>query len=447
MEEAFFQPCTRMHDSMRAWNVEHENDVDVDENEHYLLPEDTDFEEVELRAGAGNGAYDLFHHPDFTFDEFWRLTQRKIVWMGPETFVESLDALATDEDVLAAVLDFRVLFGYETMFSVTPATSLDTDGDDGLQVYSSSVTDATTTVCDYVFQLMTRSNTIWTHLQINILPSVSTHILSQFLSNSRSTGGTISFDLDYLSDSLQEHLRDYLRALEVSTGPNHRIELHHNTNWSQLITATLANYIQRCHCAIVLRFRTYPVPSLIIDTLRGDCNIVEFHVQLVHEIDGLVRALSENKSLVRLTFVDVRISDSSWAVLCQSLSSHPKLEYLKLVRTFPCEVPGQHSNERLTHRTDMFLKMLQTNTVLEELNAPRYARDPRFNEFDERILVDVIQPYFRRLRHVRTFGNYHGPLYAQVLARALYKVDNSPALVWMLIRNNMPIVLEFEEDN
>jgi hypothetical protein len=446
MEEAFFEPCTRMHDIMRAWNVEHENDDDEDG-----FPEDMDFEEVRLRAGAGNGAYGFFHHPDFTFDDFWQLTRRKIVWMGPRTFV---DALTADEDILAALMDFADCFEYESLFSVERAgPSLDTnDGGDKLQVYSRSVTDATTTVCDHVFRLMRRSNTIWTHMQINVLPSVSNRALSRFLRNSRSTGGTIRFQDYYLSQFSQDHLSDYLRVVEVSTGPNHRIELQRNTNWSQMLTVTLANFLQRCQCAIVLYCKRFPVPSLIVDALRGDCNIVELHLQQVPDIDGLVRALAENKSIVRLNFSDTRISDSGWVVLCQSLSRHPKLEALSLLHTFPRELQDQHSNERLTRRTDVFLKMLQTNTVLEELNAPRnwasnnWVSNPN-DEFDERILADVIQPYFRRLRHVRAFGNYHGPLYDQVLARALYKVDNSPALVWMLIRNNMSIVLEFEEDN
>jgi hypothetical protein len=46
-----FRPCTRMRDLMRTWN-------------DGVFREDLDFEEVELRAGAGNGAVDFFHHHD-----------------------------------------------------------------------------------------------------------------------------------------------------------------------------------------------------------------------------------------------------------------------------------------------------------------------------------------------------------------------------------------------
>jgi hypothetical protein len=166
----------------------------------------------------------------------------------------------------------------------------------------------------------------------------------------------------------------------------------------------------------------------------------------VPDIDGLVLALAENKSLVCLTFCS-HISDDNWTVLCQSLSSHPKLEHLKKFRTFPCEVPNQHSNERKARRTNVFLKMLQANTVLQELTCRGVLARDHYDEFDERILADVIEPYFRRLPHVRAFGKYRGPGYPQVLARALYKVDDSPALLERLIRSNIPTILGFGEDN
>jgi hypothetical protein len=330
--------------------------------------------------------------------------------------------------------------------------ALENDGGNELQVCSRSVTDATsTTVCNYVFQLMTWSNTIWTHLTITALPSVSTDTLSRFLENSRSSGGTISFEADCLSKLSHDQLRRYLRVFEDSTGPHHRIELNVGENWSQLRTedaVTLADFLQRCQCTIILRvFYNQTLPSLILDVLRGDSNIVELQLRhVLTNIDGLVRVLAENKTLVRLTFWDTRISDENWTVLCHSLSRHPKLEFLRLFRTFPYR-PDHHSNERKTRRTHFFLKMLQANIVLQDLDTPRWLLNSRFDEFDERILSDVIQPYLRRLAHVRAFGNNRGPGYKQLLASALHKVDDSPALVWTLIRSSIPTILESEEDN
>jgi hypothetical protein len=114
MEEAFFQPCTRMHDLMRAWNVDHEYGDDGD-----FVFEDMDFEEVDLRAGAGNATDDLFHHPDFTFGgDLWQVARRKIVWMSTEIFVDALD----DEDLRETLMEFVDCFGYDSpLFSVSPA--------------------------------------------------------------------------------------------------------------------------------------------------------------------------------------------------------------------------------------------------------------------------------------------------------------------------------------
>jgi hypothetical protein len=247
-------------------------------------------------------------------------------------------------------------------------------------------------------------------------------------------------------------------VLEVSTGPHHRVELRRYTNWSQLQTETLDNFLQRCQCAIVLIWFHFPVPSLILDALRGGCNLVELSLHQVPNIDRLIPALVENKSLVRLGFYETRISDNHWTVLCQSLSIHPKIEFLGLDSTFPCGRKNSNerkaSNERKTRRTNVFLSMLQANTVLRQLDAPRAIVEPQYDEFDERILSDVIQPYFRHLQHVRDFGQYRGPGYALELARALYKVDDSPGLTWMLIRSNIPTfcsnvptISEVGEDN
>jgi hypothetical protein len=438
MEEAFFVPCTRMRDIMHAWNIDNE---DAD----YLFPEHSmDFEEVELRAGAGNRAID-FLHPDFMFDNvFWQLARRKIIWMGPHTFVNALDDI--DIEDIDVFRDFRdeLALGYKLLFSAQPANTLRIVGEDSgytLEVvHSGSVTDATTTVCDYVLQLMAKSNAM-TDLGIYVLPSVSTDALSLFLNNSRDSGGTIRFG-DHLKFFFADHFRNYMNVLEVSAGPHHRIELRSGTNWSRELTATVTNFLQRCQCAIVLLICSQSCPSPMLDALRGNCNIVELWLFAASNTAELFRALAENKSLVRLTFHNTRISDNNWTVMCHSLSKHPKVEYLYLRGTFPSGV-DQHSNEnKKTRRTNIFLKMLQANTVLQELNARRNGLEPQYYEFDERILTDVIQPYFRHLSHVRAFGQSRGPENAQMIALALSKVDDSPALAWMVVCKSISTIMK-----
>jgi hypothetical protein len=55
--------------------------------------------------------------------------------------------------------------------------------------------------------------------------------------------------------------------------------------------------------------------------------------------------------------------------------------------------------------------MLQANTQLQKLTAPKWRA--RNHEFDERILADVIQPYFCHLPHARAFVQNRGPTYAK----------------------------------
>jgi hypothetical protein len=88
MEQTLIVRCTRMRALMRAWNRDHPGP----DPKHFPEngdPENLDFEEVDLRAGVGDGAVDVFRHIQFTFDELWELANRKIVWMGPDLFFKA----------------------------------------------------------------------------------------------------------------------------------------------------------------------------------------------------------------------------------------------------------------------------------------------------------------------------------------------------------------------
>jgi hypothetical protein len=144
MEEALFVPCTCMHDLMLAWNLDPGHRL-------LLFLENMGFEEVELNAGVGNGAVDFLNNPDFTFDDFWQLTNRKIVWMGPDVFFKAAGEVVS-------VADFRSFFRYgPPLFTVGLPNSLNTEWDNDLHVCSHYMTDATTNVCDDAFQSMTNA--------------------------------------------------------------------------------------------------------------------------------------------------------------------------------------------------------------------------------------------------------------------------------------------------
>jgi hypothetical protein len=260
------------------------------------------------------------------------------------------------------------------------------------------------------------------------------------LYNSCDSGGNIRFEQYDLSVFSQE----YLPVFRDFAGPNHRLELNigFGSDWSHSQIETVASFFQSCQCAVLLHCGDFPVPSpLIGDALCGDCNILDLRLDNVPDIDGLVEVLAKNKSLVRLVFPAIRICDDNWTELCQCLATHPKLEYLRLSRTFPHEPDHNSNNERKTRRTDVFLQILRANYMLQELETRTLASHTD-DEFDERIL-SVIQPFL----HVRAFaGTYPGPEHARLFARALRKVQLvSPELTWMLIRSYLPTILEFSK--
>ncbi len=83
MEEDLFAACTRMRDLMREWNRDHPAP------DHYQFPEDGDFEEVCLNAEMLDAAFNFFRNPRFTFNDFWELTKRNIVWFGRDLFFKA----------------------------------------------------------------------------------------------------------------------------------------------------------------------------------------------------------------------------------------------------------------------------------------------------------------------------------------------------------------------
>jgi hypothetical protein len=243
MEETFFAPCTRMHDLIRAWNVDR-----LPGDDDFIFP-DFDFEEVELRAGAGNGAVDFLDLVDL-----WDLACRKFVWMGPDIWLSGVSANQIDETIAEASDYF---FYDQHLLSV----GLDNDsgeniGENTLHVCFRCVT--STNACNHVFQLITWNNTIWTHLGITAVPSISTDYLSRFLKNSRSSGGTIHFVDNCLSKLSQDQLRDYLEVFVDSAGPLHQIRLTTGRKkWLQFQIETIAEFLQRCSMCFCFLFSSY----------------------------------------------------------------------------------------------------------------------------------------------------------------------------------------------
>jgi hypothetical protein len=446
MEEAFFVESFHMRKLMLDWNRDHPRAGQMN------FPGNPVFEEVALSPTAEDAVdrsfnfFFLHNHPEFTLNDLRELAIRKIVWMGPDLFFNAKGngigvtdfcrcfgfgrpiltigmpirpngghnelevyyrPTPTNGRVDVFQLMTRVIFYFYKCIGYRPKIDLysishETTWNNEPTVEPRIVTPAATTICEYVIKLMKKSNTKWTDLDFDVLPSVSAGVLRSFLENPRVTsGGVIRFgwhyDLIVFSDT-------YLRVFRDNAGPHHQLELNIGTTggkWKQKQIEIVAKFFMECKCAISLRCGKFEVHApLINDALRGRCNLVDLVLhKATTNVDGLVEALGSRPSkLLRLTFLNTLISEASWTVLCRSLARQSTLVFLCLHRTFPHE-PAHTFTEMMAmkaRRTGAFLLMLQTNTTLQELDARGGSSDPQDEfEFDERTLSDVILPCLR----------------------------------------------------
>jgi hypothetical protein len=353
MEEALFDPCTRLRGLMDAWNRNHSG---PDQMQFPDLDPENAFEEVELDAyhqrglqGAAtvDGAVGWLMEYEFAFDDLLDLAKRKIVWFGPDLFFKV-------KGEVVGVTDACQCFNFDRPIVSVRLPDLHDDGEENeLQVYSrqpipnatgcldvfQSMTTsflfhlrkcygnrpptdlysiswdadwnneaearprdgtATTTAlsCNYVFRLMTASNANWTFLGLDVSTSVSNIVLRQFLNNSRNTDGKIRFGRHY---DLFDFNVDYLRVLRDNAGPGHMLFLGIGTKeggWSRERIQIVAEFLHSCSCAVALDYKEFPGPGpapLITDA--------------VGEIPGpaplITDALSLNCNIVELVLDNV----------------------------------------------------------------------------------------------------------------------------------------------
>jgi hypothetical protein len=405
METAFFVPTTRMRALLLADRPLYDRIQDPIMRAccPTLLP-DT-FQEVTMleyvRNGTGTFESEFYVlRSRFTFNNFFELARRKIVWVGPNLFFKAK----------GAVVDIAALLVIDPpIFSIKLRNNVDPGGEYVLEAYCLPRTNTATAICGHIFEFMTAFNPTWTLLEFNRLTLHSIPKLRQFLSSPDDTnGGNICFPENDLAD-LNEN---FLLVIRNNARQIHTLELKIGTmdlDWqdfdNQRRLMAITHFFQYCQCAVILFCGAFRVSDYIIsDALRrGDSRIVDLVLDEVPNVDGdideLVRALGNNNSLLRLTIANILISEDQWTILCRSLSVHPTLEYLRLLRTFPHD-PPETSDQRKDTRTDLFVVMLDANTVLQELDA-RGGTDRTQDEFVEGTLSEVIQPLLRGRRAIR----------------------------------------------
>jgi hypothetical protein len=370
---------------------------------------DSNFQEVKLREG--HSAVDILHEK-YSCDDFLSLARHTLVWVGEGVFVSM---------VYREAFRYR---GYEVVFRMDILGCYD-----NVRVWCSPSAQTESIVCDVVVQLLARASFPPAHLYLRGNPqcSVSSNALSQLLENPCPCLRRINFCGPY-------HLTDdCLRALEGESRPNLQVYLD-GKDLSHFEPMRLQSFLRNCLGAIALFNCTIDV-RLLSKVLRGDSKVTELVLapQTLNDANTtcLVDALKTNKCLTKLSLVSNPLGDEHWIRMCRSIARHPKLQKVCLRSRTTRPTP---SSENKILRTSAVVCMLRDNYVLQHVDVTP-------SECDERIQWDVILPYLRYARHIRALDDYRGSMAmrAQLIGRALCKVNKNPTLLWMVLSSHTGI--------
>jgi hypothetical protein len=395
MEDALFEPSSnRMHHQLQ-------NALGVDHCHEFY---NSNFQEVRLRQGRS--VADILHE-NCACDDLLSLARHTLVWLGEGVFISMVYREA-----------FRYIAGYEVALRMD---ILDCWG--YLRVWRSRSAQTETNVCDVVVQLLARDSFPRADLYLkgNLQCSVSSDALSKLLESPCPSLRRINFGWSY-------HLtEDCLRALEGETRPDLQVHLERK-DLSHFDPMRLQTFLRNCQGAITLFKCTVDI-RLLSEVLREDSKVTELVMapQALNDANmtGFVDALKANKCLTEISFASNPLSDEHWIRMCQSIAQHPKLQKvcLRATRTNPS------TNENKVLRTNAVVRMLRDNYVLQHVELTP-------SECDERIQRDVILPYLKHARNIRELNDNREPMRAQLLGRAMRKVNNDPTLLWMVLSNN-----------
>jgi hypothetical protein len=370
---------------------------------------DNNFREVQLREG--HSAADILNE-NYTCEQFLSLARHTLVWIGEGVFVSMV---------------YREAFSYRAGYEV--ALRMDIMGCyDNVRVWRSPSAQTETIACDVVVQLLARASFPRTdlHLRGNPQCSVSSNALAQLLQSPCPSLRRINFCGPY------DLAEDCLRALEGGTHPDLQVSLERK-DLSHIKPTLLHTFLRKCQGAITLCNCTIDF-HLLSEVLRGDSKVTQLVLapQTLNDTNmaRLIYALKTNTCLTELSLVSNPLGDEDWIRMCQSIAQHPKLQKVCL-RTTTHPTP---SSESKILRTSAVVRMLRDNFVLQNVDLTP-------SECDERIQRDVISPYLRYARNIRTLNDFGGPIAmrTQLLGRAMRQVNNNPTLLWMVLSNDTRI--------
>jgi hypothetical protein len=182
--------------------------------------------------------------------------------------------------------------------------------------------------------------------------------------------------------------------------------------------------------------------SVLANGLRGNSRLRSLTPPLASRSDrdnrdflAIARALKENKGLVELNLFAFTLSHETWEVVCDSLKTHPTLQFLHLrplsgyTRTGEAPWPAAE----LKSRTQALLGMLKENKSIQTIRVYDYISE---HELFRRSAIPFLEtnkfrPRLHAIQKIRPAA-YR----VKILGRALLAVRTYPNRVWMLLSEN-----------
>jgi hypothetical protein len=397
--ERLFSPCTRLRDTL----VESQGDnvvfrsppeLNLDVSTPELLSAERAFTYADLYAFLGNGA--------------------RIAWLTPHAVVVREDGTG-------------VCYGYWTDHQCR--FCFDADGKEICVLARSP--EHLLEISDVVLRLLAAS-------------AVHSVILDKW--NSRNGALINAPSLAYLMEQCQSlnvlSFHDltldesHLRVLGAFSRPDLEIELQH-CRITGAAAEALAKVLGRNQGPTKLVLR-YIDNSGLTDGLRGNSRLKSFRPRLSDNcVEGNQRllaiagALKENKGLVDLDLEhNFRMSDETWGAVCDSLKTHPTLQFLDLCSN------ASVAPAVLKSRIQALLDMLKVNL---SIHTVRLHRDFSQHELFRGSIIPYLETNWLRPR-VRAIQKTRAIAYrAKVLGRALLAVRTDPNRFWMLLSGNAEV--------
>jgi hypothetical protein len=182
--------------------------------------------------------------------------------------------------------------------------------------------------------------------------------------------------------------------------------------------------------------------SVLADGLRGNSRLKSLTLSFLSRSLGAIKrqllalasALQENEGLLFLHFpYDPRLSDETWDVICDSLKTHPTLEWLNL--------SAEHDDATtapavLTSRIQALLDMMKINKSIHTISLNLHYRQHEL--FQTSVIPYLVTNRFRP--RVRAIQKTRPIVYrTKVLGRALLSARNDSNSFWMLLSGNAEI--------